>query len=339
MGRYRKIETRLWADKKFCELSSLKPSGQALWLYLLTAPQPGPMPGLLCKGRAAFAEELGWSQKAFDKAFTEIEEQGMVKADFNARLVWIPNAIRYNFPENPNVVKSWGDEYKILPECDLLCEAMEAFKSAIYAKGDSFRIAFDEVFSNTSFNPSLNPLEHPSGNPKDKPLPNPSERLPETLPEINNNNKSNKQDHTHTSFSHREKFTQTEKNVCEDKSLGENFTKGLEGNPKRLFLHLWQNTPVFSPAAKIESPKEWEAFWAKTDISCAMVRLALENFAADVRNGDIAPRYVPSSPDKFVLHGWILRCQKRFAAQQSNYPPRVGSAASHQQDKKSLVLD
>jgi hypothetical protein len=55
----------------------------------------------------------------FDKAFQEVFDLGMVKADFEARVVWIPNAIKHNKPESPNVVVGWGKEIDLIPECDL----------------------------------------------------------------------------------------------------------------------------------------------------------------------------------------------------------------------------
>jgi hypothetical protein len=92
-SRYRKVEVRTWGDEKFRALSPIQPSGQALWLFLITGPHTGPIPGLFRAGRAAMAEELDWELEAFDKAFGEVSDKGMVKADFKARVMWVPNAI------------------------------------------------------------------------------------------------------------------------------------------------------------------------------------------------------------------------------------------------------
>lgn len=146
MSRYRKVEVRTWGDDKFRELSPIPPSGQGLWLFLITGPHTGPIPGLFRAGRAGMAEELGWELEAFDKAFAEAFGKGMVKADFSARLVWLPNAIRHNKPESPNVVKSWGSEFDLLPECELKWEAYRSIKSFIYTMPQGFREAFDEAF-------------------------------------------------------------------------------------------------------------------------------------------------------------------------------------------------
>lgn len=152
-GRYRKVQVRTWSDEKFRALSPIPPCGQGLWLFLVTGPHTGPIPGLFRAGRASMAEELDWDQEAFDKAFQEAFREGMVKADFKARLVWLPNAIKHNRPESPNVVKSWAAEFDLLPECDLKREAFEALKASVHALGEAFGKAFDEAFGKPSAKP------------------------------------------------------------------------------------------------------------------------------------------------------------------------------------------
>lgn len=149
-SRYRKVEVRTWGDEKFRSLSALPPCGQGLWLFLITGPHTGPIPGLFRAGRAAMAEELDWELEAFDKAFQEVFQQGMVKADFKARVMWVPNAIKHNRPESPNVVKSWAAEFDLIPECDLKREALEHLRASVYALGEAFGKAFDETFGKAS---------------------------------------------------------------------------------------------------------------------------------------------------------------------------------------------
>lgn len=153
-SRYRKVEVRTWGDEKFRSLSALPPCGQGLWLFLITGPHTGPIPGLFRAGRAAMAEELDWELEAFDKAFQEVFQQGMVKADFKARVMWVPNAIKHNRPESPNVVKSWAAEFDLIPECDLKREAREHLRASVHALGESFGKAFDETFGKASPKPS-----------------------------------------------------------------------------------------------------------------------------------------------------------------------------------------
>lgn len=145
MSRYRKIEVKTWSDEKFRRLSPLPPSGQGLWLFLMTGPHTGPIPGLFRAGRAGMAEELGWEIEAFDEAFGEVSSQGMVKADFKARLVWLPNALKHNKPESPNVVRSWRAELDLLPECELKAEAIRSIGEHLASIGEAYVRAFHEA--------------------------------------------------------------------------------------------------------------------------------------------------------------------------------------------------
>lgn len=114
------------------------------------------------------AEELDWNVEAFDEAFQEVFENGMAKADFKARLVWLPNALKHNKPESPNVVRSWRVELDLLPECDLKNEAISRIREILESIGPSYVQAFDEVLCGDSRNPS----SKPSGKASTKPSPN-----------------------------------------------------------------------------------------------------------------------------------------------------------------------
>jgi prepilin-type processing-associated H-X9-DG protein len=123
--RYKKIDPATYGDERFRRLSSPAPSGQYLWLYLLTGPHTCPIPGLFSAGEAGLAEALKWATRGFRRAFGELERQGMARADWQARVVWIPKAIKHNEPESPSVVTSWRKWLDEMPECDLKREAVE----------------------------------------------------------------------------------------------------------------------------------------------------------------------------------------------------------------------
>lgn len=186
MSRYRKIEVRTWADEKFRRLSPIPPCGQGLWFYLLTGPHTSPIPGLFRAGRAAMAEDLDWPVEAFDEAFGEAFREGMVKADFKAKLVWLPRAVRYNKPESPNVVRSWKAEMDALPECPLKWEAIEGLRAEIGTLGKGYADAFNSLFPKEETaaekpfdKPSEAPSNKPGGKPSGKASGNPS---PKTMP-------------------------------------------------------------------------------------------------------------------------------------------------------------
>src|SRR5665213_3888932 len=114
MSRYRKIEVKMWGDAKFCKLSPMPPSGKALWIYLVTGPFTSVIPGLFSAGHAAMAETLGWPLDVFDHLLDEIQGLGMVEVDLQARVVWLPNAIKHNRPESLNVVKAWASALDLI---------------------------------------------------------------------------------------------------------------------------------------------------------------------------------------------------------------------------------
>lgn len=143
--RYRMLDVRIWCDKKFRSLTPLKPSGQALFLYLLCNPHTTSIPGLYRAGAGAMAEELSWSLLGFQRALKEVIAQGLVKADLKARVIFIPNAIKYNKPQSPNVVRSWAVHWDEIPECALKNEAYYRLESFIKSLGKAFALAFSET--------------------------------------------------------------------------------------------------------------------------------------------------------------------------------------------------
>lgn len=145
--RYRKVAMRMWGDENFSSLSALPPSGQSLWLYLLTCPLPDSIPGVYRAGRASLSESIGWEIDEFDRCFEEISALGMARADWKAKLVWLPNAAKYNPPESPNVVIFWSKAWAEIPECAMKVEIYHSLKTHICAIGKGFADAFEQNFT------------------------------------------------------------------------------------------------------------------------------------------------------------------------------------------------
>ena len=121
MGRYRKIDPRIWNDAKF---SSLSHEDQRAFLFILTHPNMTSI-GALRSSVDGLGAELGREPEEFRKAFHELLAKGLVKVDQKACLIWAPNFLKYNLPENPNVVKGWLSALDFVPECPLLLEIFE----------------------------------------------------------------------------------------------------------------------------------------------------------------------------------------------------------------------
>lgn len=99
----------------------------------------------ISRGTRGMAEELGWPLEDFDKAFGEVSAQGMAKADFQNRVIWIRNALKHNSPASPNVVTSWVAEMDLIPECALKCEAISGIHEFLGTLHPAYLQAFDAI--------------------------------------------------------------------------------------------------------------------------------------------------------------------------------------------------
>lgn len=121
MARYRKIDPRIWNDQKFASLSH---EAQRMFFFVLTHPMMTAL-GAFRISKEGMAAEVGLSLEGFAKPFHELLEKGLLKYDERAFLVFAPNFLKYNEPENPNVIKGWQGAVDLLPECALTLEVLQ----------------------------------------------------------------------------------------------------------------------------------------------------------------------------------------------------------------------
>lgn len=181
---YAKVSSEMWGDARFCALSPIKPTGQDLWIYLLTGRFRTSIPGLnLNIGIGALSDRLKWRIVEVERCWDEIAQQGMAEADWPSGVVWLPNGIVHNAPESPNVITGWSKV--VLPECPLTFKALghldgylarhhskayaEAFRKAFekfvrhFPKG--FREGFGDTFRERSPNQEQEQEQDPSPQP------------------------------------------------------------------------------------------------------------------------------------------------------------------------------
>lgn len=140
MARYRKIDPRIWNDEKFASLSH---EGQRAFLFILTHQSMTSL-GAFRATKEGIEAELGIDPKGLAKPFQELLSKGLIKYDESCFLVFAPNFLKYNQPENPNVVKGWAGCLDLLPECPLLAEVLQRAKSCASANSKTFK-AFSEA--------------------------------------------------------------------------------------------------------------------------------------------------------------------------------------------------
>ena len=158
MARYRKVESRIWNDAKFLSLSD---DGKIVFLLLLTHPSMTSV-GAMRSSLSGLAEEmLGWLPERLRKGFGEAFLKGMVKHDEKACLIVLPNFMKYNAPESPNVVKSWSASLELLPECALKTELLQSLKAFTEGLSEGFREAFEDIFRKSMPNPEPEPEPEP----------------------------------------------------------------------------------------------------------------------------------------------------------------------------------
>lgn len=158
MSKYRPVDVRLWNDRKFASLSE---GARMLWVFFLTAPASATIaiPGIVIGGDASLAEQLGWPVERYRERFQELLEKGLAVRS-EGRLVWLPNASKYQPPSNPNMVKAWAKCWDDIPEYDLKHDIWQALKIACKSWSRLFAELFVEPlrdgFSNGSTNGSGN---------------------------------------------------------------------------------------------------------------------------------------------------------------------------------------
>ena len=159
--RYRKVSSAFWNDAGVLRLSD---RGKLAFLFILTHPNMTSL-GMMRATMSGLAEELGWEVKAFREAFGEAFREGMVEASTEAPLIALPNFLKHNKPESPNVVKSWERILPELPECELKTQQMQRVKAFTEALPKAFREALPEAFGKPYPNPQPNPDPDPDPDP------------------------------------------------------------------------------------------------------------------------------------------------------------------------------
>jgi hypothetical protein len=135
MARYRKIDVRIWNDQKFRSLSD---NAKLAFFLVLTHPDTTPL-GMLRSRPVALAYELGWQADAMSDAIEEACLMGMLMVDVKAGLMVAPNFLKYNPPNGPNSLASWGELIDLMPECPLRDESLRRLKPFLDSLSDGMK--------------------------------------------------------------------------------------------------------------------------------------------------------------------------------------------------------
>ena len=117
---------------------------------------------------------------------------------------------------------------------------------------------------------------------------------------------------TETPFPTAENIHNTIHNNTGDKSTEDNNTETYKNLSDR-FIRIWKgNSDVFNFTAKIKNRQDWETFWKTCTFSENEIAARLENYISGVKSGVIERRFVPASPDTFVLNGWLQKSAEPY---------------------------
>lgn len=116
--RYRKVAVSFWNDEAVLDL---EPQAKFVFLHILTSPAMSRL-GLMRHTPEGILAECGLAQELLPRI--EAALFPMVRFDRAHCLVWCPNFILYNMPQNADVIRGWADDLENLPQCPATREAL-----------------------------------------------------------------------------------------------------------------------------------------------------------------------------------------------------------------------
>ncbi len=144
-----RVSRRMWRSTDFRAMGPMPPCVAILWLYLLTGEHRTKVPGLFVLGAGTMSDDLRWQPAAVRKHLATLVEKGHVKVDADTNLVWIPNSLDHNLPDNPNMVMGWKRDWQTLPSSALKTEAREAIRKGLEAlpRPEKSTVTYAEAFA------------------------------------------------------------------------------------------------------------------------------------------------------------------------------------------------
>lgn len=116
--KYHRVSSRFWTDEKALRWDD---DTRLLALYLLTCPHRT-TEGLFRLPKPYIAADLGWSMERLEKPFAKLLADGFIQYDETVCVMLLPNALKYNPPENTNQAIRAARAVAELPETPLLRE-------------------------------------------------------------------------------------------------------------------------------------------------------------------------------------------------------------------------
>jgi hypothetical protein len=166
MGRYRKIDTKIWNDQNF---QTFTDDGKLAFLLLLTHPHMTAI-GAMRTTIPGLAAELGWAVKRFRSAIQALISKTMIELNERACYLALPNFLRYNEPEGPNsVIKAWPKALDLIPECPEKVMLLARCRAYLDGRSDAFKHAIGDTMSYGIADAKSDPCHIPEPEPEPEP--------------------------------------------------------------------------------------------------------------------------------------------------------------------------
>lgn len=143
----------------FLHKLDLSDQEKLLWVYILTN-QHNNAAGIYYLPLGYVAEDMGWKMKPLKKGFNKLLNEGLVKYDYDNKIMLIPKWLKYHPIQNPNQevqVRNCLDEVKESP-------LILAFQEYANRHLDKELPKIDKWFDKQNKDPSRNPLDNPLPN-------------------------------------------------------------------------------------------------------------------------------------------------------------------------------
>ena len=147
--KYRKVSTAIWIDERFHAFTD---DGKLAFLALLTHPAMTAV-GAMRASVPGLAAELGWTAKRLDRALAPALAHGMVEINRAVSYVCLPNFLKHNRPENPNVAQGWAAALELVPECSQKAVLVERCRTVLATLSERFTEAFAKGLAEPSRKP------------------------------------------------------------------------------------------------------------------------------------------------------------------------------------------
>ena len=160
MARYYPVSPLYWTDSK---VQSWSRNAALLGLYLLTCEHRN-LEGLYRLPYAYAQTDLDWTHEEISDAMAELVDSGFVAYDHDARVVFLPKALKYHQPKSPTQIQGAINALQSVPDTVLFGAFVDAAREYAPTLYRRLEPAESESSFETVSEPSPESYETPSTN-------------------------------------------------------------------------------------------------------------------------------------------------------------------------------